>query len=197
MATGRVVFSKRSRSGFQGLLVWSPDRKRLACFAWASAVDVSYQLQVYTTASWQALAVSPAAPVVSALSQCLAWSPDSRRLTIASGQDQRAITIYDLATGTVAVTHQSPTGPVALVAWSPGTPLLASVYSSSGQAGIYPLDPDRTVEIWSATSGQTLFTYTAHTAAVNALVWSPAGELIASASADSTVRVWRPPPGAR
>jgi WD40 repeat protein len=42
-----------------------------------------------------------------------------------------------------------------------------------------------------------LFTYTAHTDQVNEVAWSPDGTLIASASADKTVRVWQVTQGAR
>jgi WD40 repeat protein len=55
------------------------------------------------------------------------------------------------------------------------------------------------VQIWDATSGQTLFTYTGHaptawgiTPDVRAVSWSPDGKYIASGGSDNTVvQVWQ------
>jgi len=49
---------------------------------------------------------------------------------------------------------------------------------------------DRTVQIWDATTGETIFTYHGHTKEVSSVAWSPNGTRIASASYDATVHVW-------
>ena len=69
---------------------------------------------------------------------------------------------------------------VITLAWSPGD----GTHVASGSA-------DNTVRIWNSGNGSTIYTYGAHNAAVNALVWSPDGVLIASASDDRTVQVWQ------
>ena len=49
---------------------------------------------------------------------------------------------------------------------------------------------DGTAQIWDATTGEQVGTYSSHSHAVSTVVWSPDGVLIASGSYDKTVRVW-------
>jgi serine/threonine protein kinase len=67
---------------------------------------------------------------------------------------------------------------VTAVAWSPdGSCVASSSY-------------DKTVRIWNAASGKTLFTYRGHTERVNALAWSPDSRHIVSVSDDRSVQIW-------
>ena len=63
-------------------------------------------------------------------------------------------------------------------AWSPNGTRIASA------------SDDRTVQIWDATTGETIFTYRGHTKEISSVAWSPNGTRIASAGYDATVHVW-------
>ncbi len=65
-----------------------------------------------------------------------------------------------------------------------------------------PLLPDaldirspKEVLVWDVATGALLFTFTGHTAAVNAIAWSPDGSAIASGSSDLLVHIWNPATG--
>ncbi len=66
---------------------------------------------------------------------------------------------------------------VMAVAWSPNAIHIASA------------SHDKTVQVWDATTGNHLFTYSDHTGGVNAVAWSPDGSRIASAGYG--VQVWQ------
>ncbi len=64
------------------------------------------------------------------------------------------------------------------VSWSPQGKRIASASA------------DKTVQVWDAVNGGSIFIYTAHSGPVNSAVWSHDGQQIASASDDMTVQVW-------
>jgi WD40 repeat protein len=47
------------------------------------------------------------------------------------------------------------------------------------------------VQVWDATTGDTLFTYRGHSLEVNAVAWSPDGSRVASGGNDHAVQVWQ------
>lgn len=80
--------------------------------------------------------------------------------------------------GNVFCIHRGHSGSVRTVAWSPDATRIASAGN------------DNAVQVWDATTGDTLFTCQGHSSNVRSVAWSPRGALIASASEDRTAQVW-------
>lgn len=106
---------------------------------------------------------------------CVAWSPDDKH--IASGSADNMVRIWDVDNGKLLKILQGHTGLVSGVAWSPNNQQLVSASF------------DERLLLWSACDD---FACTdvliGHTARVSCVAWK--GQLIASGSADKTVRLW-------
>ena len=85
----------------------------------------------------------------------------------------------------VLLTYHGHVDRATAVAWSPDGKY---VVSSS---------LDKTVQVWSATTGKTRLVYRGHTDGILAVAWSPDGRYIASSSLDNTIQVWDASTGAR
>ncbi len=84
-----------------------------------------------------------------------------------------------LPLGKTILTYRGHLQAVYGMAWSPDGSRIASVGA------------DKTVQVWDATTGMNLFTYSKHKGTTNGIAWLPqAGTRIASASGDTTVQVW-------
>lgn len=116
------------------------------------------------------------------------WSPDGKY--IASGDGS----VWQAMTGKSINRYQSKAKYTDLI-WSPDSKYLAfydgSNYASQSFNSLSQNKADPTVHIWSPFTGQEILVYRAHTDGVNCIAWSPDSTLIASASADNTVRVWQ------
>jgi WD40 repeat protein len=148
----------------------------------------------------------------------VAFSPDRRWL--ATGNKDKTIRVWEVATGRRVRTLTGHTGWVTSLAFSPDSRWLASA-SLSGAVKLWDNETgreartlaghaesvnsvafspdgktlatasgDSTVKLWDVSTGQPLRTLNGHTAEVNAVAFSPDGKLIASGGADSTVKLW-------
>nr|WP_224247481.1 TIR domain-containing protein [Hyalangium gracile] len=105
-----------------------------------------------------------------------AWSPDGQR--VLSGSDDRAMKVWDAASGECLLTLSGHGGPVNACAWSPDGQCVLSGSS------------DRAMKVWDAASGECLLTLSGHGGEVNACAWSPDGQRVLSGSDDGAMKVW-------
>ena len=111
----------------------------------------------------------------------VAFSPDSRLL--ASGCGDKAVRLWDPATGECRRTLTGHTDGVLGVAFSPDGQLLAS--------GSF----DGSVRLWDPVTGECRRTLTGHTDSVWGVAFSPDGQLLASGGGDRAVKLWDPASG--
>jgi WD40 repeat protein len=103
----------------------------------------------------------------------LAWSPDSTQLAVGSSL---GVWIYAVDTWE-DILFRDDQRYVTSLAWSPSGDQIAS---ASGE----------TIDLWDATTGETLMTLEGHTSTVSVVNWSPNGMLLVSGGWDNTVRLW-------
>jgi hypothetical protein len=106
----------------------------------------------------------------------VAYSPDGKR--ILSGSSDRALKVWDAATGQHWLTLKGHTGTVRSVAFSPDGKRIVSGSS------------DRTLKIWDAETGQENITLKGHFPRVTRVAFSADGSRIVCGSADGTLKVW-------
>lgn len=108
---------------------------------------------------------------------CLAFSPDGEIL--ATGHYDGMIRFWDIESGDL-IREISTSGVIETLAFSPLGGVVAS--GSSYQ--------DFAIRLWDVESGALVRTMDGHTRGVDALEFSPNGQLIASATYDGTLRLW-------
>ena len=116
----------------------------------------------------------------------VAFSPDGQ--TIVSGSVDQTVRLWDVATGQLIRPplhgHEDVIRSVAISPVRVATPSGLSYLIVSGSS-------DKTVRLWELATGQPFGQpFQGHTAAVNAVDFSPNGAIIVSGSSDKTLRLW-------
>jgi RNA polymerase sigma factor (sigma-70 family) len=107
---------------------------------------------------------------------CVAFSADGKSLAV--GQEDKTIRLWDVATGTELRRLQGHRGAVVCLAGSPDGTLLASG------------SRDGTIRLWEWATGKPRGRFSGHNGGVYGLAFSSDGWTLASAGADRTVRLW-------
>ena len=106
----------------------------------------------------------------------VAYSPDGRYL--ASGGFDRALRLWDRATGDEIRAYYGHEGFVRALAFSPNSQWLVSV------------SEDHNVKLWEVASSRSLADFHGHQSFASCVAFSPDGRLIASGGQDQSVKLW-------
>ncbi|HEX3557709.1 MAG TPA: caspase family protein [Pyrinomonadaceae bacterium] len=147
-----------------------------------------------------------------------AFSAD--RHWFATGNKDKTIRVWEIATGRKVRTLTGHTGWVTSIAFSPDSKWLASAslsgavklwdnetgreahalegHTESVNAVAFSPDSrwlatasgDATIKLWNVATGQVVRTFNGHTAEVNTVAFSPDGRVLASGGADKSVKLW-------
>ena len=167
-ATGEELWAANLHSNLAGCVRWSPDGRRVACAGWTVAT-------IFDGEDGRPIATYRG-PADMRWTHAVAWDPASQRVALACMD--RAVHIFEAASGTEQTVLIGHTDEVMAVSWSPD----GSRIVTGGKDG--------TVRVWDAETGAQLLVLKGRPVAVNAVAWSPDGLRLAAGSFDGEIRIW-------
>ncbi|KAG2487144.1 hypothetical protein HYH03_014257 [Edaphochlamys debaryana] len=157
-------------------VAWSPDGLRVAV---TSRGGTTGALRLWTLATGEC--GSTLAGHSDNVLTTVAWSPDGRLL--ASGGFDKTVRLWDAEGGACRATLEGHSNTVSSIAWSPDGRTL----TSSG-------DTDYTLRMWDVAAAlaqaEAAASAEGHAKEVTAAQFSPEGDLLATGSADASIRLW-------
>ena len=157
-------------------LAFSPDGKWLAT---AGGDPGQYgSVRLWSVASDGALALAREFPETIDCVFAVAFSPDSTRL--ASAGADRAIRVWEVATGRDLMTIEDHADWIFDVAWSPDGKRLATA------------SRDKTCKVFDTEKKESLATFPGHNDVVYCVSFAPDGKSVVSGGNDNQIRVWNP-----
>src|SRR5215813_9088809 len=186
VSTGRELSTIETADAHVHSVTFNPDGKTFASVtSGGPTLETGYSLhfvKIWDVASGKLLRTVEAVPWLVSV----AFSPDGKVLASrsASGRDNGAVKLWDLATG----------AQLRMLAGHCCTPLetVASNVVAFGPDGRTLVTADRggTVTLWDPSTGKELRALTGHSAPVKSIALSADGKLVAVGSDDSKVRLW-------
>lgn len=169
VTASKLVAEMQGHQEYPEAVEWSPDGTKIASVAREDALRI-----------WDATRRKE----LKSLPECstatdVRWSPDGTKL--ATSHNDCLVCVWDSSTGEKLQEMQGDDDTVWEVAWSPDGSRLAAVGNWKHQA----------IRIWDPRTGEQINSIVhAHAEGMFSVDWSPDGSKLATASVDSTVKLW-------